>query len=534
MTAKGDAAFKRELYLRGRLRNDFDFFAKKELTIRTKHEGLQRFKLNRAQKFLHDRIEQQLKEFGRVRVLVLKGRQQGVSTYVGARFFWKVIHHQGKRAFVMAHTDDSTSHLFEIVKRYNEGIARFIRPSMGSATSRSIYYDKLSSGYQVGTAGSAGVGRGSTIQLLHGSEVAFWNNAESHITGVLQAVPDAGSEVILESTANGLGNYFHDAWTRAEVGLTDYEPIFIPWYWQPEYAAMHVPSSVTFTKDERHLAEVFNLSEKQLLWRRRKIQSLQGSEEAFAQEYPNTASEAFQNTGHTAFLNKNTVLMCRRNEEEPIGPLVIGVDPAGDGDDADRSAICWRVGRKVLKVETFIGLDTMALAGHVKVIIDRDTPARVFIDAVGLGKGVFDRLREMGSPYSRVVRAVNAQGKPFHPPGKDEVGPVNRRAEMWMAMKAWLEDPDMPSDIPNDDALQGDLLAPGFRYTSNGLLQLEGKRDMRARGQKSPDLADAMALTFAEPVGGSDWQDAYPSKPEYGRAWWKKPEKPSIPSPWCA
>src|ERR671916_435338 len=85
--------------------------------------------------------------------------------------------------------------------------------------------------------GTKGVGRSSTIQLFHGSEVAFWPFAETHAAGVLQAVPDVeGTEVILESTANGLGNFFHQKWSDADSGIGAFETIFVPWYWQEEYS----------------------------------------------------------------------------------------------------------------------------------------------------------------------------------------------------------------------------------------------------------------------------------------------------------
>jgi hypothetical protein len=80
------------------------------------------------------------------------------------------------------------------------------------------------------------VGRSSTIQLFHGSEVAFWPHADTHAAGILQAVADApGTEIILESTANGVGNFFHQLWASAERGASDFIAVFVPWHWQEEY-----------------------------------------------------------------------------------------------------------------------------------------------------------------------------------------------------------------------------------------------------------------------------------------------------------
>src|SRR5437868_6551462 len=104
-----------------------------------------------------------------------------------------------------------------------------------ASNSDGLTFANTDSGYVLGTAGTRGVGRSSTIQLFHGSEVAFWPHAETHAAGVLQAVPDAdGTEVILESTANGPGNFFHQTWREAERGDNDFVAIFVPWFWQDE------------------------------------------------------------------------------------------------------------------------------------------------------------------------------------------------------------------------------------------------------------------------------------------------------------
>jgi hypothetical protein len=175
---------------------------------------------------------------------------------------------------------------------------------------------------------------------------------------------------------------------------------------------------------------------------------------------------------------------------------VIGFDPAWLGED--RHAMAWRRGRKLEKVETRLRLDTMQAAGWVKQVIERDKPKRVFLD-VG---GVYDRLNEMG--FGAIVRAVNFGSGPLEPPPRDEHGdpaggPLNRRAEMWMKSREWLEDP-AGVQIPDSDALQADACGPAYTYDSSSRLKLEAKDHMRARGLKSPDAWDAVALTFAEPV----------------------------------
>jgi hypothetical protein len=143
----------------------------------------------------------------------------------------------------------------------------------------------------------------------------------------------------------------------------------------------------------------------------------------------------------------------------------------------------------------------MAAAGWLKQVIEKDKPLRVF-DAVGAG--IYDRRREMG--FGEIVRAVNFGSAPLEPPPLDEHGnpsggPLNRRAEMWMKSREWLEDA-AGAAIPDRDSLQADACGPTYTYDSNSRLKLESKDHMRARGVRSPDEWDAVALTFAEPVAG--------------------------------
>ena len=103
-----------EKRIRTKLRDDFVHYAKKCLKIRTKSHGIQPFILNKAQMYIHQLVEQQKRETGRVRVIIVKGRQQGCSTYTEGRFFWIVTHQFGMRAFILTHDNDATSNLFEM------------------------------------------------------------------------------------------------------------------------------------------------------------------------------------------------------------------------------------------------------------------------------------------------------------------------------------------------------------------------------------------------------------------------------------
>lgn len=491
-----------------RLRSDLPHYASHCLKIKAKSGALVPFVMNKAQFYAHEMMERQRKETGKVRCLILKARQQGFSTYVGGRFYHRASLNFGVNVFILTHEQAATDNLFAMVARYHEHSP--LKPSTGAANAKELLFDKLDSGYSVATAGQKAVGRSKTVHLFHGSEVAFWPNAKEHFAGVVQTIPDLpGTEIILESTANGITGEFYERWQRAEAGIGDFIPIFSPWFWEPGYYR-EPPEGFTLSTErasgedisEQEYAELHGLSLGQMCWRRAKIAEL-GDATLFMQEYPATAEEAFQATGHDSFIKGPLVLKARKNVvEEPIGPLVVGVDPSRFGDDL--FAIVWRQGRKITKYKTIEKIDTVQAANLLKRIIDDDDVARMFIDAGGSGAGIVDLLKSYGPIYDRRVVGVNFGGAPLDPEmimddGTKRPGPKNRRAEMWMLSREWLRDP-MGVDIPDEGIFQQDAVGPGYKYDTNQRIVLESKEQMRARGVRSPDLWDAVALTFAEPV----------------------------------
>jgi len=167
-----------------------------------------------------------------------------------------------------------------------------------------------------------------------------------------------------------------------------------------------------------------------------------------------------------------------------FAPRVLGVDPARFGDD--RSVIMRRQGLQAGEPKIFHGIDNMTLAHHVGREIEDWQPDAVFIDA-GNGSGVIDRLRQLG--YD--VIEVHFGGKPTQPRY------VNKRSEMWFEMREWIL---AGGAIPGHTSLRQDLAAPTYRYDGQDRIALESKDDIKARGLPSPDLGDALALTFAYPA----------------------------------
>ncbi|MEY2689978.1 MAG: hypothetical protein RL375_4178, partial [Pseudomonadota bacterium] len=167
-----------------------------------------------------------------------------------------------------------------------------------------------------------------------------------------------------------------------------------------------------------------------------------------------------------------------------FAPVVLGVDPARFGDD--RSVIVRRQGLQMFKPMTFRGVDNMTLADHIVAEIELHRPSAVFCDA-GAGSGVIDRLRQLRHQVIEVPFGGQARDPKY----------LNKRAEMWFAVRDWLR---AGGAIPNDNALKMDLSAPTYKYNAAGKIQLESKDEIKKRGLPSPDIADALAVTFATPV----------------------------------
>lgn len=462
---------------------------------------------NKAQRYIHERLEEQLKTLGYVRALILKSRQQGASTYIGARFYHKTSMNLGIGAFIVAHEDKATTNLFKMVKRYHDHNP--VAPSLKASNAQELIFGKLDSGYKLATAGSKDVGRSNTARLLHGSEFGFWDNAQSHLAGIGNTIPSGalgrGTEIILESTANGLGNAFHLMWQAAEAGVdedgnpTEYIAIFVPWFWQEEYRTEPKPGFVLSAKDEKYRA-AYGLDMAQMQWRASKIAEYgKGFEWLFDQEYPATAALAFQTSTMNPLISPHDVnLAVNSNYLDLEQPLIIGVDPAGDGvGKSDRTAFAFRCGRTCFRVEYHGKLNTMQIAGKlatywkdgIEIAGRRLWPDAMFVDKGGLGVGIVDRLDELNIPVIGVFFAEQASEPDIY---------LNKRAEMWWLMKAWFE--DAPNRIPNDAQLISDVCAPQPVESSHNKKQLESKKQMAKRQIRSPDGADALALTFAQPV----------------------------------
>lgn len=479
------------------LRESLPEYAEKFIRIRPKQGGRAiPLVFNKAQMMLHHFIEDIRKAGQLVRVCVVKGRQQGVSTYTAARFLHKATLNPGVSVFILAHITKSTDYLFDMVKRMYSNLPDPLRPSIERSNKKELKFGKIDSDYGLGTAGAQDVGRGMNPHLLHLSEAAFYGNTDDLSTGLMQGVAtDLNTEIIMESTANGVNNMFYNLCMKGTDpnALTRYKTLFIPWYIQNEYRETP-PSRFKPSTKESELMDLYGLTLDQIFWRRRKLEDeYNGDLWKFLQEYPCCLAEAFQSTGNT-LLKPEFVEAARKGAAylDDLAPMVMGVDGSGEG--ADRTVLVVRQGRRVVEYEVFSDpVKPMRLAGIVAQKIDSLGLDMVFLD-VAYGYGCRDRLVEMG--YGAKTMDIHFGSTPLMPELYR-----NKRAQMYGFLKDWFEEGGV--SIPDEDIFVRDLLMiPGFELTtSRGLLTLPSKDVIKKNNDGiSPDISDALCLTFAFPI----------------------------------
>lgn len=196
--------------------------------------------------------------------------------------------------------------------------------------------------------------------------------------------------------------------------------------------------------------------------------------------------------GDTKLISVKVVKEAMATYLDPLdnrSPLIIGVDVARFGDDS--TVFAYRKGRQAFKMDCYRKLDTVELANIIHAKVKQMNPAKVFVDIGASGAGVFDILVDRG--LGKVVKGINFGSKAIL---NDRY--INKRAEMWGELNEWLKGGNV--QLPKDEELVSELCAVGKKYDGMGRLGLESKEDVKARLMRSPDRADALCLTFAEPV----------------------------------
>ena len=332
-----------------RVKHDFVWYAENFLKIRNKNSELVPFRINEAQ-IKVEALDQFCKKHGVMRrYIILKARQMGMSTYTEGKIFHSTSGNEFKNSMIIAHEDKATQNLFTMSKLYYDELPPLIRPMKRLSNEKALTFENpssdedekrknpgLRSKFMVHTANTVEAGRSSTIHNLHASEVAFFPDAKTTMTGLLQCIPDTpDSLVIFESTANGVGDYFYTQWQRAVKGESDFIPIFLPWFTDSTYKrdfnseeerqafieqVDHISKDSAgreIRTEEYEMMVQFDLTYEQLNWRRWAIANkCNGDEDSFRQEYPSTPDEAFISTGRPRF-NQNALRVYDKYKTPP-------------------------------------------------------------------------------------------------------------------------------------------------------------------------------------------------------------------------
>jgi len=287
--------------------NDFSFLSKKLLKIKDKKGNIVPFIMNSAQEQVYKVYEEQRKKNVPIRLIILKARQEGVSTLFEGIIFQRNSFAKNRKAVIIGHIKEASDNLFSMFKRYYKYLPEVIQPELSNSNRKELKYKRLDSEISVYTAENTEAGRSATIQDLHGTEVAFYRDANTTMTGLLQTIPDEpNTMVVLESTANGIGGYFADMWRDAVAGRNDYKPIFLSWFAIPEYSkdfeTKTEKDNFILSDEEKALKNRFNLTLEQMNWYRYTLMNkLKGDIDKMRQEYPSTAQEAFIVSGRPVF-----------------------------------------------------------------------------------------------------------------------------------------------------------------------------------------------------------------------------------------
>jgi hypothetical protein len=325
-----------------RLRGDMRLYAETCLTILDKDSNFHLLKFNTAQGIVQEKLKHQLRTTGRIRAVILKARQEGVSTYTAARFFRSIHLWSGQSVLVVADSLDRAENLFAMYERYYEELPGELAPRR-KFTERGRFMEFAhGSKISVRPASDQKAGRSFTLHKVHASELGFWGeHARKTWTSIMQAVPTGKGEVIVESTANGSGGLFHEMWESTQEPDSGWLGIFLPWWIHEEYELPVVDSDLTehilntlddfervaLTEGIPYEGELHKLSINKLAWRRTAIaenfggsvkdRPTQDAIRGFQVEYPATAEEAFLVSG-SCFFDEDALRHMTLKTEEPI------------------------------------------------------------------------------------------------------------------------------------------------------------------------------------------------------------------------
>ena len=297
----------------------FQQYARAILQIEDEEGSLCRFELNEAQEIVYAEIKKLQAAGQGVKLLILKGRQQGMSTLCQMLIAHRMFTQPGVRCLTVGHNLAAVHDLYGKFDRAMRMMPDFLRPDTepgGERGRRMKLADPFRSSYRADSAHDPeGVGRGMTIQVAHLTEIPQWSKPEETMQAVLATIPDTPQTMILvETTAKGANGWFYEAWMAAQRKIArgeepEFVPVFVPWFVTKRYARKRRNGEPPLTKRERAQRDKYGLRNEQMYWYRDQSDRYG---ERVAEEFPFEWEEAFLSSGIPYF--KRPILKWLREE----------------------------------------------------------------------------------------------------------------------------------------------------------------------------------------------------------------------------
>ena len=331
----------------------------KYLYIKTKDGGIIPLVPNYAQRRLLNAYKSLVEKGVPPRIIILKARQLGMSTCSEAIIFALTHIQEGIDSGIMADTIPKGSTLLDMIKLFHDRLPSYIKVPEKRSNEKKLGFENLSNIF-VETAQDPTAGRSHTYRYVHFSEVALYpsNIINNMLSGIMNAIPKTtDSLVIMESTANGFGNYFYEAWNNAEQGKNEWYPLFIPWFEDPSYVLKPAVGFELSQEEKEYKKDILlnakvELNDDRMYWRRFVIYNeLNADTELFKQEYPAYPAQAFLVSGRPRF-NVKTLMELKKQAQtpkreegywsiwedpQPNTAYIMGVDSAGGKSDGNNS-----------------------------------------------------------------------------------------------------------------------------------------------------------------------------------------------------
>lgn len=309
-------------YEKDRCEKDFNYLCSRFLKIKSKHViGLPTLRLNRVQRFIHEKKMDMLKRTGWVRLIIGKGRQVGTTTYFRADSFHQTAFQSHRNSFFLNYDEPHTQEVFdELDLSFYDGLPKQLQPQIEYRSKQKLEFKDRNSKLLANHARNPNVGASGMTHYLHLTEAARYPNADVIQASLFPTISEARGEnystVVIESTSRYGGDWFKEMAEQAMAGKSIFEFLFIPWWYLESYR-LPLPPDFRATSEERHLMTKYGLEPENIVWWRMKQQEYSQNLPALYQEYPLDWDSSWQLPKDTSRTFKESALAPLERHTKP-------------------------------------------------------------------------------------------------------------------------------------------------------------------------------------------------------------------------